>query len=68
MPMWEAARRLLNKYGHKTVVASDSPVAISEFASMMGGDVAVEALTTGRGRWPGERDARFEARGGPTPR
>ena len=39
----EAARRLLSKYGHKTIrVASDSPAAISEFAAMRGDDVAVE--------------------------
>ena len=54
----EAARRLLNKYGHKTIrVASDSPVAISEFASMMGGDVAVEALNFDRGAVGGPENA-----------
>ena len=54
----EAARRLLDKYGHKTIkVASDSPVAISEFAAMMGGDVAVEALTFDRGAVGGPENA-----------
>ena len=54
----EAARRLLNKYGHKTIkVASDSPVAISEFAAMMGGDVAVEALNFDRGAVGGPENA-----------
>ena len=48
----------MNKYGHKTIrVASDSPVAISEFAAMMGGDVAVEALNFDRGAVGGPENA-----------